>query len=256
MATETEPQEWAKINFNVLQVEQTPIGRAALEDACNTLNYFRYTDGALTNSLTQLSTEEGFGSFSDEMPWGTHELYFIGHKNELTSFENDIASFDRVGDTFSHYISLIVDGETDTNQTFTLGRRVAKFELMATDAIPEDLSEVIVTATGGSTQLNVKTGKGGAVMEQQKTVVVPETALGKTEQTFALYLFLPDGVNTVDINMLFQDAEGNEIVDLIIEDVSVKTNYITRYKGRVFGADQTFSITADTEWIATEEVEF
>ena len=80
------------ISFRVVQKQS--MTRAALEDACSVLDYFRVTDGEVTSFLTQKSGESAFGTIADEIPYGVHKLYFIGHKSEVTDFENGGASFD------------------------------------------------------------------------------------------------------------------------------------------------------------------
>ena len=244
------------IQFNLLTVEQLPMSRAALKDACTALDYYRYTDGVQTGSKQSTSADADFGTFSDEMPWGTHNLYFIGHKSEVTDFTNGVATFDKVSDTFTHHLTLTVDGDTQTNQTFTLGRSVAKFELQATDALPDNLASVVITITGAAKSVDVTTGLGGAEVVQTKTIEVPANNIGKKNCKFSAYLFLPDGVTSVHIEALAQDTEGNEIVTLEFEDVEVQTNYITRYKGQVFGRTPKFEISVDDSWIGEKEFEF
>lgn len=74
-----EPIQGSKdVTFHVY--EQEAMTRAALEDACSSLNYYRYVGGELVNSIAQTSADEDFGTITDKMDYGTHELYFIGHK--------------------------------------------------------------------------------------------------------------------------------------------------------------------------------
>ena len=243
-------------NFSALVVEQLPMSRAALKDACTVLNYYRYTGGVQTGSKCITSSDEGFGTFTDEIPWGTHNLYFIGHRSEVTAFTNGVATFDKVSDTFTHYLSLTVDENTNTNQIITLVRRVAKFELQTKDPLPENLASVDIEITGGSMSVDVASGIGGEASVQNKTISVPATNLGKQNCTFASYLFLPEGVTSVDIMVTAKDADGEEIVCVEFEDVEVKANVITRYKGRIFGVLAEVELVVDTDWEDEKEVEF
>lgn len=108
------------ISFRVVQKQS--MTRAALEDACSVLDYFRVTDGELTSFLTQKSGEASFCTIADEIPYGAHKLYFIGHKSEVTDFENGVASFDKVTDTFSYALSLEVNANTESVQPIELYR--------------------------------------------------------------------------------------------------------------------------------------
>ena len=243
-------------NFSALVIEQLPMSRAALKDACTALNYYRYTGGVQTGSKMMTSADTDFGTFSDEMPWGTHDLYFIGHKSEVTDFTGGVATFDKVSDTFTHHLQLTVDGDTNTNQTFTLGRSVAKFELQATDALPDNLASVQIVITGAAMSVDVATGLGGAEVVQTKAIEVPSANLGKKDTKFASFLFLPEDVESVDIAVTALDADGEEIITLEFEEVEVQTNYITRYKGQMFGRTPKFEISVSSDFAGEKEFEF
>lgn len=242
------------IRFGGFQIEVE--SRAALADACTALNYYRYTDGTQTGSKLMTASDEGFGTFTDYMPWGTHQLYFIGHKSEVTEFTDGMAKFDKVSDTFTYSMSLTVDGETNTNQSITLIRRVAKFELVAKDALPYNLASVVIRITGGTKSVNIETGIGGEAEVQTKTIAVPASNIGKPNCIFASYLFLPEGVTEVDIVVITKDNEGNELAEYEFQDVEVKANTITRYKGYMFGLNPSFELMADNEWDEENEWEF
>ena len=253
--TPVEEQGGMNLNFNVLQVEQIPMSRAALNDACTTLNYYRYTNGALAKSTTQTSSETNFGSLADYLTWGTHELCFVGHNSTATE-QSGVVSFDKVTDTFSHYVSLTVDENTSKNQSFSLTRRVAKFELLIQDAIPDYLGSVKFEITGGATALNLRTQKGAAVMTQTKTMQIPTGWVGYTDNTLSAFMFLPDGVEEVNIVVTTYNTQGAELVEYDFGEVSVKANYITRFKGNMFGINPYFTITVDNEWTDVWENEF
>lgn len=242
------------IRFGGFQIEVE--SRATLADVCTALNYYRYTDGTQTGSKLMTASDDDFGTFTDYMPWGTHRLYFIGHKSEVTDFTDGVASFDKVSDTFTYSMSLTVDDETNTNQKITLIRRVSKFELVAKDELPDNLASVVIQITGGSKSVDVATGIGGETEVQTKTIAVPASNIGKSNCTFASYLFLPEGVTEVDIVVTTMDSEGNELAEYEFEDVEVKANTITRYKGAMFGLNPSFELMADDEWDDTKEWEF
>lgn len=251
--TEKEP---VQIQFHVLEVEHSPMSRAALKESCNSLAYYRYTDGELTKTDTQESSDADFGVFSDYLTWGEHELCFVGHKSSSISEQGGVVSFDKVTDTFTHYLRLIVDGNVNRQQQFTLKRRVAKFELLALDAIPENVDNVRIEVAGVSDAVNLRTGEAGAAMNLTKTISVPGSLIGESGNTFSAYVFLPEGVEEVDITVTTIDANGEDQVEFFFEDVEMQVNYITRYKGNLFGTNAGFTITVDDEWEDTNEIEF
>ena len=242
------------ISFRVVQKQS--MTRAALEDACSVLDYFRVTDGEVTSSLTQKSGESSFGTIADEIPYGVHKLYFIGHKSEVTGFENGVASFDKVTDTFSHTLTLDVDTETESSHAIELLRNVAKLELVAVDALPDNLATVEFTITGADKNLDVDTGLGETKNTQVKTIQIPETNLGKTNCTFSAYTFLLDDESSITVEFTAKDKGGNIIVSHTFENVEMQTNFISRITGKAFGDQFGFSITASTEWAGEFDYEF
>lgn len=244
------------IRFGGFDIEITTHSRATLADACTELNYYRYTDGTQTGSQLITASDDGFGTFADEMPWGTHHLYFIGHKSEVTDFADGIATFDRVSDTFTHHMTLTVDENTDTEQTITLVRRVAKFELAAKDALPDNLASVKIQITGGAMSVDVESGIGGEEVVQTKTITVPASNIGKRNCTFSSYMFLPEDVTSVTILVTTKDADGNELMEYDFGEVEVKRNTITRYSGLMFGKKPSFELSVDDEWDEVNEWEF
>lgn len=246
----------ADINFRVVHVEKQPISRSELAESCSSLNYYRYTDGILSKDIEQSSTSDDFGSISDEIKFGSHELYFIGHKTKITSFTYGIASFSKISDTFSYYVNLTVDDKTESVQTIELPRRVAKFELIANDALPEVLSTVDFNITGAATSLNTKTGKGLTMATQTKTIQVPNSNLNVPGCTFSAYVFLLDKTGEVSITVTCKDESGNILANHSFSDVEMETNYVTRYKGNLFGDGVVLDVTALPEWTGSKEYTF
>jgi hypothetical protein len=251
----SEPIQGSKeLTFHV--VEQVAMSRAALDDACSNLNYYRYVGGELVNSIAQTSADEDFGTITDKMDYGTHELYFIGHKAGSVTMTDGVATFDKVNDTFSYYASVVVDEDSDPSMAISMPRRVAKFELVAADALPTTLSTVVVTITGAATALDVKSGLGASVDTQTKTITVPASNIGKTNCTFGSYVFLPDGVEEVDITYTFKDANGDTLAEHVFPEVPMETNYITRYTGNAFSDDFNGAVTAQSEWSGENDFAF
>lgn len=245
------------ITFNVVNKEKESMTRTTtVADAFNNLYYYRYAGSSLVQSFTQTSTDDGFGSFQDNMDYGTYDIYVVGAKSNVTDFTNGVATFDKISDTFSCYLNLTVDKQTAASQTLDMFRRVAKFELVASDALPENLATVDVTITGGATTLDVKTGKGSATATQTKTITVPASNIGKADCTFIAYTFLTEDESAVEVSITAKDSEGSTIVAYTFDNVEMQTNYITRYTGKLFGDDFTSNINVSTEWAGELDFSF
>lgn len=244
------------ITFHVVQIEKHPISKAALSETCSSLNYYRYTGGELNKEISQRSDADDFGIITDELKYGSHELYFIGHKTEITSFANGNASFNKISDTFSYYVNLTVDSETSSTQTIEMPRRVAKFELVANDALPENLSTVNFSITGAATSLNAKTGKGTTTTIQTKTIQVPNSNLNTKGCSFSAYVFLIDNTGQISVTVTAKDESDNILASHTFHNVEMETNYITRYKGNMFSGGFGMNISASSEWSGTKDNTF
>lgn len=243
--------------------EQLPMTRAALSDACSRLSYFRCTDGEVITETHQQSADTDFGTVTDDMAYGTHELYFVGYNgtdafsfDANTDGEGYTYSFDKVGDTFTYYTSLTVDKTTAATQTVTLPRRVARFELVVSDALPAALATMEVKIEGASVTLDAETGKGAAAAVQTKTITVPAANIGKTGCTFIAYAFLMEEPTTATVTLTAKDASGTTIQAYTLTDVELETNYITRYTGNFFAGDFSSTVAVGTEWTGIKEGEF
>ena len=129
-------------------------------------------------------------------------------------------------------------------------------ESLKRGALPDNLASVQIVITGAAMSVDVATGLGGAEVVQTKTIEVPSANLGKKDCKFASFLFLPEDVESVDIAVTALDADGEEIVTLEFEEVEVQTNYITRYKGQMFGRTPKFEISVSSDFAGEKEFEF
>ena len=254
--TEESEQPKQRITFNVVQTEKQPLSRAALGDACSVLDYYRVTDGVVAATQHQTLESQTFGTIADEMEWGTHHLYFVGHKQTITNFSNGVASFDKVSDTFTHYLQLVVNDDSEATQAVELTRSVAKFELVATDALPEGLAALDIVITGANNIVDVETQLAATQSTVQKRIEVPAANIGKRNCTFSAYMFLTDTDSEVDIAITALDSNDDELLYIEFEDVEMSINYITRYKGQLFDMNTSMAVTVNSDWADTNETLF
>lgn len=238
--------------------ESIPMSRETLSDACSRLSYFRCSGGKVVTELHQTDTYADFGTVTDNMEYGTHEVYFVGYNGtSLVSFETKgngyIYSFDKVGDTFSYYTELTIDKDSDESRPITMTRRVARFEMVVTDALPANLATMDIKIEGAATTLDAKTGKGAATYIQTKTISVPAANIGKRDCTFIAYAFLMEEPTTATVTLTAKDADGATIQSHTLTDVEMETNYITRYTGNFFACGIESQVNASTEWAGVKE---
>lgn len=245
-----------KICFQT-RMETEPMSRAALKDAFSVLDYRRVTAGVIAHSATQKAQDENFGRIEDVLPYGKHTCFFVGHQSEITSMKADgVVTFSKVTDTFSAKAELDVNAKTKASQAVTLIRRVAKLEIVCTDALPDNLKTMEMVIEGGSVTLNAATGKGGVVTEQRKTIQIPTSNIGVKNCTFSSYVFLPEESDTVKVTATAKDVSGSIICTHTFDSVEMQTNYITRYTGSLFSEDQSFQLSVNSEWAGTKDYPF
>lgn len=246
---EDEFLEETELVFNVTGITHEPFMRNSLDESCSVLDYYRVSEGKIENHVTQTSMDEMFGNISDKLKFGEHKLFFIGHKTNITSFdENGIAEFDKISDTFCYYLSIVVDETTKPAQNILLNRCVGKFELVVTEALPDNLNTMDFTISGGSVKLDAKTGKGSNIEEQQKTIQIPAKNLGTTNCTFSSFLFLPEQRCEVNVTATAKDENGKIIAQRTFSNVEMELNYITRFSGKFFSDESNYKISVNPEW--------
>ena len=265
LTSETDFQKDATrtIQFAISPYESAAF-RSAASEAFSQLSFalFPTNDTIASIEVVQDEADNDFGTISAEIPFGSYELVIVGHNGEsaatIASTERVEFPNNRVTDSFCHYQTLSISESTPAVLSIELKRCVAKFEAVATDAIPEWATKMNFVATGGGVALNAKTGLACEVSTQDKTSNIPASFAGKTGKFFSLYSFLPakDAAMSITLNAI--DANGNTRLTHTFTDVPMAVNQITRYTGELFrtSVNANGSITADTEWNAVNEYTF
>ena len=251
------------IKFSISPYE-TGKFRSAAADAFSQLSFVLFPiDGEASQiEVTQAEGDENFGTVSADIPFGNYELVIVGHNcaDAATVVSPDSIAFPqgKITDTFCHYQTLEVSKETTRALNIELKRCVAKFEVFATDAIPEWIAQMHVVAEGGGVVLNAKTGLAAKDAVQDKRLDIPASFIGKTGKYFSTYTFLPTEEANMSFTLSAIDAEGNTRLAHEFTDAPMTVNQITRYTGELFctSVHTGGNITADTEWTATNEFTF
>lgn len=243
--------ESKKLSFKVdFDVEKNAISRAALGDYIATMQVFDYKDGVLKNEITQSSEDEGFGSVTMDVDYGTHEYVFVGHNSVTCSYDHEKSelSFDKVLDTFTATQTLTVDLETEETQSVKMLRQVAGIKLVMADAIPQNAASIELTVNGYSSTLDPKTGLGTSAIEHVRKWEYATTNIGKTNTSYTLYSFLPSEEHTVDITVRVEGTDGKDIVNYTLEDIPVEKNRMTIISGYLLSMDLGTSVSVEGEW--------
>lgn len=250
------------LEFQISPYETKPMFYASndLSSAFTYITYLNYTEEAKESEIRQTSSDENFGVISDNLSIGIHHLYFVGHKQSPIAYNetNNAVSFPKVDDTFSIYTVLNVTEDTPSIQPIKLIRRVAKFELVATDAIPSNIAALEIIASRGSESMNFRTGVGTVVSTQAKAISIPSEYIGRKNVTFNCYTFIPENGKMMSFVISAKNKEGETVYSHKFPDAPMTVNMITRYTG-VFFNDKTSissSITVDSKWSGINDFEF
>ena len=214
---------------------------------------------ATTNTLVapvqiQNKTDQGYGSFTAKLNYGTYRLVFLGYggSNSILTMENpEEISFgsDALPQTFLSSFEFTVNPNTQATTSVVLKRVVSGFKLTMADAISSRTSGIKIKSTGGGMVLNAKTGLAKASTGRENTIVIPEDFHGQTDKNVIFYLFLPSNEEIMDIQASAVDKNGEAFIERTFANVPMKINTLTIYQGNFFvDIPHDFSITMEDDW--------
>ena len=214
---------------------------------------------ATTNTLVapvqiQNKTDQGYGSFTAKLNYGTYRLVFLGYggSNSILIMENpEEISFENntLPQTFLSSFEFTVDPNTQATTSVVLKRVVSGFKLTMADAISSRTSGIKFISTGGGMVLNAKTGLAKASTGRENTIVIPEDFHGQTDKNVIFYLFLPSNEEIMDITASAVDENGEAFIERTFAKVPMKINTLTIYQGNFFAdTPYGFSITMEDDW--------
>ena len=219
---------------------------------CTRLNFVVYKDGVKVKGLSQTTDDSNFGEVTMKLDPGDYKLLVLAHKsvggNPTVSDPENIHFTNALGysDTFSYYGDLFVGGQ-DLNHSLLLTRNVSLLRFVINDEFPPEVKYMHFYYTGGSGVLNAVTGYGGNVNSQQEKLV---DVIGMTSPaTFNLYTFLQqeEGKLQVRVRALASD-KSTIILECTFGEIGMKHQKYSEYSGYFFDSDQSFTISAETDW--------
>jgi hypothetical protein len=219
---------------------------------CTRLNYVIFKDGKKIESRSQLKGDTGYGEVSIPLVAGSYQLLVLAHSStggnptitdpEKIQFTNAL----NYSDTFSFYGNLEVTSEAKTHD-IVLTRNVSCLRFTVEDEFPENVKYMKFYYTGGSGVLNAVTGYGALVNSQQEKRVNIQGL--STPLTFNLYTFMQEDEGFLQLRVQALQADGETVVhERTFENVPMKYQKLTSYRGSFFYKNNGFSLTAETDW--------
>lgn len=260
------------INFCVVNYKQYPMDdlarcenstRATLAEELKHLNLTVFgADGNKFTEILQESGDEGYGTFSLKLPYGTYSLVFFGYNGskmvEISSATDVHFSDGYVPNCFYKHLTLNVDENTQATHGIVLERPVACFTIECQPAdVPKNIHNLNYVIEGTGASLNATTGFTSKMEVRQGSLDV--TQIATRSVPINIYSFLPDEECEATFTLTATDNNGSELKTRTLKKVPLKINHKTIYTGNFFSNDQdpdpeaesstSFSISLDnSEW--------
>lgn len=252
------------VTFRISQFEQLPfdesdITRATnIADVCTRINLAIYQGTTRVKQVNQKSSDSGFGRVSVDLEEGTYRVVLLAHScadNPTMTNVEKITFRGDLTDTF-WWTGEINVGEDGMTRDITMSRVVAKFRLITTDNVPDEVSTMRFYYTGGSSTLNGLTGWGNAASRQTVDIDVP-AASRRMPGDFSVYTFPNEGKD-LKMQVTAFTASSTTVAQHTFDNVPVRRNLVTRYRGAFFGTSQggddkptdgqTFTLITNDDW--------
>ena len=259
---EVVPDGYVRLKFNITHFEQIPFSSSAsysrgttdASGVCTRINLAIFNEEGKVAAINQSIDEEKFGEISVFVPEGDYTAVILAHscngnatisKPEEIKFPNN-----KVTDTFFYCGEVTADG--DGSIDIQMRRAVAKFVLETEDKLPQNVAEVTFKYTGGSSTFDAVKGYGCVNSRQTEVRTVTEEMRGKPA-SFEIYTLPHNDTGELKITVTVADENGNTLAERNFENVPVKVNQITRYKGDFFGSltqfgNASIKLKFDADW--------
>ena len=205
------------------------------------------------------SDEDDFAVLEAEIPAGDYTLIAFGHNGTVDAVINTNKTIDGSGekltDSFLYSQDLSLTQDTE-EKSIVLNRCVAKVSIKHTDAIPSIAKTIELIVTGGGNVLDATTGLAVSTTAQKSVIQIPASAVGKKNNTFSLYTFLPSEECEVNATVVVKNADGEVISSQTVEDIPVEINMQTVCSGTLFDTSSSVTATVNSEWKQTTEISF
>lgn len=266
LAAEIE-DEGIPVEIRVATLEQVPFSHAAtkgqgnLQEACSVINYAIYnmSDGKLDKQINQKASDDQFGTLTLKLEEGSYHLVVVAHNGDANATMSDRSKITfqnnsrrRITDTFlySSDISVVKDMQP---LNLDLDRVVTKVELrLVADSVPPSVEMMeFEIGTGGSSGLNTLNGYG-----TRSTKYTDKISVSPGDTLIEVYTFVYEGAETTKMTVTAKDNAGQEVKKILLENIPIARNRITRYSGVLFGKESINTqsmVCINREWAGLNE---
>lgn len=227
-------------------VMETRADGSELYDRIDYLVYLPDEGNQLLKQVTYTTEDLDFGMVYDSLPAGNYALCFIAHSSDDMTIDGYTARFGELSDTFHHYKTLSVSPGNEITEDITLQRVVGKVEFQATDQVPDDGKNFLMTVTTPASTLDLTTGYGltdDSPLTYDHTFTAEERGTSGTTHGFLTFITNPGSM--LSARLISYDQAGEILRERLVEEISPIANRIIRYKGTLYtpqNSDEVFNI--------------
>ncbi len=232
---------------------QTAMTRTLITDTELTdLWVFDYMDGTLSKTIHQSATDTGFGTVSVSLDYGEHTLCFVASKGTSPTIDAPVITWEKPSDTFWHQTTLNVQPSSATLQPVSLQRVASRLRIVATDVLPENAAQLIVTPSHWYYGLNIQTGAACEDRSDARTVTIPASYIGTSDKLAASFYSICSADWTADVSVKITASDTSTLGEVTLTDVGFKCNMMTVYSGGVLGSLQSAAVSVEDGWLEDE----
>lgn len=233
-----------------------PMTRASLTELNLTdVWVFDYVGGQLQATTHQTASDAAFGSPSLIVDYGDHTFYFVASRGDTPTIDGTVISWTKPSDTFWATLSLTVSPGSSITQAVSLHRVAARLRIAVTDEIPATLASISVTPSHWYYAIDYLTGEATDDLQTTRTVNVPASYVGTTEQLVASFFTIsPQSEWTTDVTLTATSTDNSTLSSISINDVHMQRNHITSYGGSILNAGRSVTLASDDEWVEDDAV--
>ena len=254
-----------RVSLHIEDVAQSYAGAKAralvdIDEVCSCLNAAVYQDGEKKASINQNKSDKSFGNLSLELPEGQYSLVVIGHngsKNASMAHADKVKFDGKVTETFLYNGTIKVTG--DMQQSITLTRCVAKVEFHFVDPIPENVTHLRFSYTGGSSTLDATSGFGCVDSRQTEVRSIPAEA-HHAASSYAIYTFPKAQEGKIKVIMKALDINEKTLAEQTFGSLKIVRNGINHIPNLSFKPNggttaRGIKVKADDSWATSFETE-
>ena len=233
--------------------QQRAMTRASITSLSLTdLWMFDYIGDELQQTIHQSSTDEGFGSISASMGYGSHTLYFVASRGTTPTTDTSAKTITwaKPSDTYWATANITVAPSSSASQAVTLSRVATRLKITITDEVPANAATFTVTPSQWYYGIDYTTGAGvGLQANYPRPVNIPVNYIGTSgELMISFFGFVPSSDWQTDVTATLTASDESVLGQVSLEDVPLKRNVTTSYSGGILGTAKAFTLTADDTW--------